>query len=129
MNFKVLWFEKGITRNFKFDCNSLNVIYRLICKRRRKQYVVSTVTKFHLRFKWYKSNVQLYGEEQRGFIQENLIGHFFCPNLSGTHKDISFQITDHSGPNDQKRREDFWIHHLETIFPKGLNQKKLLRYN
>ena len=40
---------------------------------------------------------------------------------SGTHKDILVQIIDHYDPNDQERREDFWIRHLNTMFPKGLN--------
>ena len=71
----------------------------------------------------------LYGEGKRGFKQKKLIKHFFCPNHSGTHKDISVQIIDHCDPNDQERREDFSIYHLDTMFPKGLNQKKLLRYN
>ena len=107
--------------NLKFDCNSINVIYLLTCKRCRKQYVGSTVTKFLLQFNQYKSNINLYGEGKRGFKQEKLIEHFFCPNHSGTHKDISIQIIDHCDPNDQERREDFWIYHLDTMFPKGLN--------
>ena len=61
----------------------------------------------------------MYGEGKRGFKQEKLIEHFFCPNHSGTHKDISVQIIDHCDPNDQERREGFWIYHLDTIFPKG----------
>ena len=51
--------------NFKLDCNSINVIYLLTCKRCRKQYVGSTVTKFRLRFNQYKSNIKLYGEESK----------------------------------------------------------------
>ena len=42
--------------NFKFDCNSINVIYLLMCKTCRKQYFGSTVTKFCLQFRQYKSN-------------------------------------------------------------------------
>ena len=77
----------------------------------------------------------MYGEGKQGFKQEKyknyrkLIENFFCPNHSGTHKDISVQIIDHCDRNDQERREDFWIYHLDTMFPKGLNQKKLLGYN
>ena len=53
--------------NSKYDCNSINVIYLLTCKRCRKQYFGSTVTKFRLRFNQYKSNIKLYGEGKRGF--------------------------------------------------------------
>ena len=84
--------ERRYHISFKFDYNSINVIYLLTCKRCRKQYVGSTVAKFRLRFNQYKSNIKLYGEGKRGFKQEKLIEHFFCPNHSGTHKDISVQI-------------------------------------
>ena len=48
--------------NFKFDCNSINVIYLFTFQSCRKQYVGSTVTKFLLRFNQYKSKIKLYGE-------------------------------------------------------------------
>ena len=115
--------------NFKFGCNNINVIHLSTSKRCRKQYVRSTVTKFHLRFIQYKSNIKLHGEGKRGFKQDKLIEHFFCSNHSGTHKDIFVQVIDHCDSNDQERREDFWIYHLDAMFPKGLNQKKLLKYN
>ena len=122
--------EKRYHINFKFDCNSINVIYLLTCKRCRKQYVGSTVTRFCLRFNQYKLNIKLYGKGKRGFKQEKLIQHFFCSNHSGTHKDISAQIIYHCNPNGQERREDFCIYHLDAMFSKGLlNQKKSLRYN
>ena len=71
--------------------------------------------------------IKLHGGEKRGFKQQKLIEHFLCPNHSGTHKDISAPIIDHCNPNDQERREDFWIHHLSTMFQAGVNQKKLFR--
>ena len=42
---------------------------------------------------------------------------------------MSVQIIDQYNLIGQERREEFWIHHFETMFPKGLNQDKLLRYN
>ena len=63
--------------NFSFNCNSRNVVYLLTCKICEKQYVGSTVTKFRSRFNQYKSNINLYGKGQRGFIKEPLIEHFF----------------------------------------------------
>ena len=101
----------------------------LTCKRCRKQHVGSTVTEFCFLFNQYKSNIKLYDKGKGGFKQEKLIEQFFFPSHSGTHKDISIQIIDHCDPNDQKRREDFWIYHLHSMFPNGLNEKKLVRYN
>ena len=121
--------EKRYHTNFKFDCNNINLIYLLTCKRCRKQYIGFTVTKFHMRFNQYKSNIKLYGERKRGFKQEKLIEHFFCSNHNGNQKDIFVETNGQCDLNDQEGREDFWIHHLDTMFPKGMNQRKLLRYN
>ena len=100
--------------NFSFNCNSRNVIYLLTCKICEKQYVGSTVTTFRSRFNQYKSNTDWKG--QRGFIQEPLIEHFF----SKVH------IIDYCDPNNPERREDFWIDHLDTIYSRGLNTRKLV---
>ena len=86
-------FQSIVTRkryhiNFKFDSNNVKVIFLLTCKSCKKQYVGSTVRTFRLRFNQYNSNIQGYGKEKRGFKQEKLREHFFCPNHSGTHKYI-----------------------------------------
>ena len=126
-------FESTVTKkkyhiNFPFNCNSSCVVYLLTCTVCLKQYVGSTVTRFRLRFNQYKSNIKLYGEGRRGFKQEKLIEHFFRCSENGTHHDIKVQIIDHCDPNDQETREDFWIYHLDTLHPKGLNQKRALKY-
>ena len=71
-------FKSMVTReiykmNFHSDCNSLCVVYLITCKVCKKQYTGSTVTKFRVRFNQYKSNLKLYGEGRRGFVQEKLI--------------------------------------------------------
>ena len=62
------------------------------------------------------------------FKQEKLIGHFFCENRSGIYRDIKVQIIGCCNPNDKERRY-FWINHVKTIFPKGLNHKIAPRCN
>ena len=59
-------------------------------------------------------------------MQEPLIDHFFSNKHNGSHKDIKVQIIDYCDPNNPERREDFWIYHLDTIFPRGLNTRKLV---
>ena len=110
--------------NFPFDCNSQCVVYLLTCKICKKQYVGSTITKFRLRYNQYKSNIKLYGEGRRGFQQESFIEHYFQENHNGSHCDISLKIIDHCDPNDQERREAFWIFTLDTMYPNGLNHKR-----
>ena len=102
IEFQITLTGKRCHIKIKFNCNSINVIYLSTCKRCRKKYVGFTATKFRLRFNQYKLNIKLYGEGKRGFKQENLIEHFFCPNHSGTPKDISVQIIDRCDPNDQE---------------------------
>ena len=34
------------------------------------------------------------------------------------------QIIDFCDPNDQEKREDFWMHKLRTLYPEGLNMKR-----
>ena len=81
-----------------------------------------------LRCNQYKSNIKLNGEGRSGFKQEKLIEHFFLLSQNGTHEDIKAQIIRHCDPNDQETRKDFWIFHLNTLHPKGLNQKRALKY-
>ena len=37
-------------------------------------------------------------------------------------------MIDHCGRTDQEAREEFWVFHLSTLHPKGLNQKRALKY-
>ena len=85
--------------NFHFNCNSDCVVYLLTCKVSAKQYTGSTITKFRSRFNQYKSNIKLYGEGRRGFVQEKLIEHFYSQNHHGTPGDMIAQIIDHRDPN------------------------------
>ena len=39
---------------------------------------------------------------------------------------MKVQIIDYWDPSNQERREDFWIYHLDTIFPRELNTEKLV---
>ena len=100
------------------------VIYLVTCKVCKKQYVGSTITKFRQRFNQYKSNIHLYGQGRRGFQQEKVIEHFYSTNHHVTYNDLTVQVIDYCDPNDQERREGFWIYHLDTLYPKGLNNKK-----
>ena len=112
--------------NFHFDCNSLCAVYLITCKVCKKQYTCSAVTKFRVRFNQSKSNLKLYGEGRRGFpLQEKLIEHFFKSRPLWPYKDMMVQIIDFCDPNDQEKREDFWMDKLRTLYPEGLNMKRI----
>ena len=54
--------------------------------------------------------MKLYGEDRRGFFPEKLIEHFFNQDHNDSYKDMTVQIIDVCDPNDQEKREDFWMH-------------------
>ena len=35
------------------------------------------------------------------------------------------QIIDFYDPNDQEKREDIWMDKLQTLYPEGLNMKRI----
>ena len=101
--------------NFHFDCNNVCVVYLITCKVCKKQYTGSTVKKFRARFNQYKSNLNLYGEGRREFFQEKLIEYFFNHGQNGSYKDMMVQIIDFCYPNNQEKREDFWMDKLRNF--------------
>ena len=86
------------------------------------------MTRFRLRFNQYKSNIKLNEEGRRGFKQEKLMENYFLLSHNGTHEDVKVQIIGHCDSNDQEAREDFWIFYQDSLHPKGLHQKRALKY-
>lgn len=78
----------------------------LTCKICKKQYVGPCDTKLRSRFKQDKSNINLYGKGQRGFMQEILFERFFSNNHKGSLNDMKTQINGTCDLNKQKPRED-----------------------
>ena len=56
----------------------------------------------------------------------SVIEYFYSQNHHGTHGDIIVQIIDHCDPKGQEKRENIWIHKLKTLYPDGLNQKRII---
>ena len=101
------------------------VVYLITCKVCKREYTGSTATKFCARFNQYKSNLKLYGEGRRGFFQEMLTEHFFNHGHNGSYKKMMVQFRDFCDPNDQEKREEFWMDKLGTFYPEGLNMKRI----
>ena len=59
-------------------------------------------------------------------MHEPLIKHFFSNKRNGSDKDTKVQIVDSCDTNNPKRREDFRIYYLDTIFPQGLKTRRLV---
>ena len=60
--------------------------------------------------------------------QEKLISHFFTDKHHGTYDDIKLHTIDYCDPNDQERREDFWIFNSNTLEANSLNEKRAQKH-
>ena len=110
---------------FHFDCNSICVVYLLACRICKRQYTGSTIAMLGEQFNQYKSNLKLYGEGQRDLKPKKLLEHFYSHDHHGAHNDMIVQIVDFCDPNDQEKQENFWMPKLRTLYPNGLNHKKI----
>ena len=81
--------KKTYKMNFRFDCNSQDVIYLISCTVCGLQYTGTTVTRFRERFNQYKSNINLYSQGVRGLMQEQMISHFFDFGHNGSIDDMT----------------------------------------
>ena len=50
---------------------------------------------------------------------------FITANFMEHTVNMIVQIIVFCDPNDQEKRENFWIHKLRTLYPDGLNHKKI----
>ena len=116
-------------KKIHFHCNSESVEYLLTCKICRKQYVGSTVAKFRPHFNQYNSYIELYRKGKRNFKQEKFIQHFYSKNYNGTDQDSHVKIiVDICDPNVQEKRENVWMNKVRTLYPEGLNYKRINHY-
>ena len=79
-------------------------------------------TTYKFRYRWNKYKA-CYRRVCRGaeVPQKHLYEHFMGENHQSLEKDIEITLTDKTDPSDPTKREDFWIHTLGTMAPKGLN--------
>ena len=106
--------------NHRFDCNEKCLIYLLTCKKCYKQYVGQTVDTFRSRWNNYRDNARKY-ERGQHCMQRHLFEHFNLPGHSGFLEDVIITLIDKTDPTCPTKREDYWIHTLNTKAPMGLN--------
>ena len=98
----------------KINCNSVNVIYLVQCKRCNIQYVGSTSTKFRLRFNNYKACHKKFVQGQI-VPQHSFHSHFNQPDHKGMD-DWSFTLIETvNNVTYLRKREAFWQIKLNTF--------------
>ena len=122
-------FQSTVTKeeykvNHKFCCDD-SLVYLLTCKICKLQYVGQTVGGFRYRWNNYTSVQRKVerGEEVRGqkASQKHFHQHFLSSGHNGLVQDCGITFIDKTDYSDPTRREDFWIHKLDTLHPNGLN--------
>ena len=106
--------------NFSFDCDSVGVVYQILCKTCNKRYIGSTITSFRKRFNNHKSSMNRFQKGQRDVAGAHLYAHFFKSDHNGI-KDFSMKIIDKTNINEPTNRKGFWAYKLDTFIPQGLN--------
>ena len=54
-----------------------------------------------------------------------MIKQFYSENYNDNHQCINVEIIDFFDPNNQEKREDFWINQLRALYSGGLNYKRI----
>ena len=106
--------------NHRFNCDSVEVVYFLLCERCDKQYVSITTTTFRIRFNNHKSSLGRFDKGQSGNPGERLCAHFFADGHWGL-SDLSATITDKVDVNNPTEREGFWAYKLNILIPMGFD--------
>ena len=109
----------------KLTCKSQYVIYLMECILCKIQYVGKSETPFNLRLNNHRKDVN----NPKSILACNhfkIHGHNFMKHAKFALIELltkTFNVSKNTLRPRLKRREDFWIIKLETLAPKGLNQK------
>jgi len=111
------------TFNMRCDtnCATSNVIYLITCKKCGIQYIGQTSQQISKRMNQHRSDIKNYIDQS---FSSHVAAHF--NKSSHTLQDFSFQpIVIADSEMERLLKETYWIHRLNTVYPKGLNSKTL----
>ena len=106
---------------FSTSCTSQNVIYLIECKRCNMQYIGQTNQQVSRRMNSHRFDISTY--DGQGYAT-NVALHF----NSDSHSVDDFRFVPIDVVNNEMDRlckETYWIHKLDTLYPKGMNSKLL----
>ncbi|KAL2099357.1 hypothetical protein ACEWY4_005837 [Coilia grayii] len=110
----------------RITCNSINVIYMIKCPC-GQAYVGKTCRTLKTRISEHRSNIRNNNEKSPLAVHFKKLGH----TLSSLRFIGIEQVKTHRRGGDTEnqllKRECFWIHFLQTLAPKGLNEELDIR--
>ena len=112
-------FKCNIPHKSRITCKIQNVIYCIICKKCKKQYVGETMRPFQRRMYEHILSV----EKPQPYRDTPVSRHFLKNGHS--KKDMQFHIIEHCRDRQskwRKERENYWIWRKKTIQNFGINQ-------
>ena len=93
-----------------------HIIYLIQCKLCNLQYVGETQNPLHICLNGHRSDIKNKNNEKPVAVHFNSPGH----KLSDLTILVLEQMRSNS-PDLRKLRESYWIHHLHSIHPSGMN--------
>ena len=103
------------------NCATSNVIYLITCKKCGIQYIGQTSQQISKRMNQHRSDIKNYIDHS---FSSHVAIHF--NQSSHTARDFSFQpIVRVDSEMERLLKETYWIHRLNTIYPKRINSKTL----
>ena len=113
--------QASFKMRFSTSCTSQNVIYLVECKRCNMQYIGQTNQQVSRRMNSHRFDINTY--DGQGYAT-NVALHF----NSDSHSVDDFRFVPIDVVNNEMDRlckETYWIHKLDTLYPKGMNSKLL----
>ncbi len=120
-SFNSMYTKETFNMRCDTNCATSNVIYLITCKKCSIQYIGQTSQQLSKRMNQHRSDIKNYIDHN---FNSHVVKHF--NKSSHTLQHFSFQPIDIVN-SDMERllKETYWIHRLNTVYPKGLNSKAL----
>ena len=110
-----------IKEGLHLACNSENAVYLIACKKCKKQYVGSCITRFRTRFNNYRSCHRKFCRGH-SVIQVSFHSHFMLDGHCGIDGWEIILIEKGRNKQETRTKELFWQYKLDTCVPHGLNE-------
>ena len=97
-------------------CKTRNVIYLIQCRKCKLQYVGETQNPLHIRLNGHRSDIR------NKKLEKPVAAHFNTPGHSINNLSIMvIERMKNEDPDLRKKRESYWIHHLQSLSLTGMN--------
>ena len=132
-NYKKNIYKVKNDRKCELNCHTENVVYLMTCDNCNLQYVGETVQELSERQNHHRNSIHKHTEDKH---DTKLVEHFnegkckgktynlmIIETIVGTGRDKETNKMDQKQTAMRRKREDYWIKELHTLYPYGMNNK------